>query len=237
MVRLLVDAGSDLSALDYLGHTALDRAAVRGHDKAVRALLSSGASPKSLVIHGNSALSSAACSGKPEVCELLLPTTTDINSQDGDGDTALSNAVDQSQPPHIIKLLLDAGAQIVPQQAGPHCPFLHHTERMEGYGNDALLRAWDSDNEVLIRTMLSFAAKVDPRSEYAIALELWEKRKEDFWAWMEVRRANAPENRPEIVAFREEIRRREDEIYNQNKRRIAMELGIDPSAEELIIAI
>ena len=233
MIPRLVNAGSDLNAIDYLGHTALDGAAIEGRDMAVRALLNLGANPKNLVFHGNSALSSAACSGKPEVCELLLSTTTDINSQDGDGDTALSNAVDQSQPPYIINLLLGAGAQIVPQQAGPHCPFLHHTERIEGYGIDALLRAWEKDNSVLIQTILRFAAKIDPRGEYATALELWEnKEKEEFEAWMKLRRANAPENRPEVVTFREEIKWREDEIYKQNKRPIAMELGIDPPAEE-----
>ena len=233
MVTLLADAGSDLSAADYLGHTILHIAALRGHDKAVRALLNLGANHNIPNLHGNNALSDAASSGKPEVCELLLPITTDINSQDGDGDTALSNAVHLSQPPYMIELLLRAGAQIVPQQAGPHCPFLDHTKRIEGYGNDALLKAWNKKHVDLLQTILRFAAEMDPRSEYATALDLWEKHvKEEFEAWMEVRRANAPENRPEIVAFREEIKRREDEIYKQNKRRIAMELGIDPPAEK-----
>lgn len=233
MVPLLADAGSDLSAADCSGHTALHRAALEGHDKAVRAFLNLGANHNIPNMHGNNALSDAACSGKPEVCELLLPITTDINSQDGDGDTALSNAVDQSQPPYMIELLLRAGAQIVPQQPGPHCSFLDRTERIEGYGIDALLRAWEKENLVLIQTILSFAAQMDPRGEYATALELWEKKeKEEFVAWMEVRRANAPENRPEIVTFRDEIKRREHKLYKQNKRRIAMELGIDPPTEE-----
>ena len=128
-----------------------------------------------------------------------------------------------------IELLLSAGAQIVPQQAGPHCPFLHHTERIKGYGNDALLRAWDKKRLDLLQTILSFAVKKDPSGEYATALILWEKKeKEEFEAWMGARRANASENRPEVVAFREEIRRREIEIHKQNKRRIAMKLGIEP---------
>ena len=233
MVLLLVDPGSDLCAIDCLGDTALHNAALEGHDKAVGAFLDLGANPNILNFHGNNALSGAACSGKPEVCELLLPTTTDINSQDGDGDTHLSNAVDHSQPPYIIELLLGAGAQIVPQQAGPHSPFLHHTERMEGYGFDALLKAWNKKHLDLLQTILNFAARRDPSGDYATALVLWEKEeKKEFKAWMEVRRANAPENRPEVVAFREEIKRREDEIYKQNKRRIAMERGIDPDTDE-----
>ena len=233
MFPLLVDAGSDLSAIEYQGYTAVNKAALGGHDKAVRAFLNLGANPNSLNFHGNSALSIAACSGKPEVCELLLPTSSDIDSQDGDGDTALSNALHTPQPPYIIELLLKAGAQIVPQQAGPHCPFLHRSERIESYGNDALLRAWDKKHLDLLQIILSFAAKKDPSGEYATALILWEKKeKEEFEAWMEVRRANAPENRPEVVAFREEIKRREDEIYKQNKRQIAMELGIDPLPDE-----
>ena len=233
MVLLLVDAESDLYAINYRGHTALHQAALKGHDKAVEALLDLGANPNILNFHGNSALPDAACSGKPEVCELLLPTTTDINSQDGDGDTPLSNAVHHSQPPYIIELLLGAGAQIVPQEAGPHCPFLYHTERIKGYGNDALLRAWAKKHLDLLQTILSFAARTDPSGDYATALVLWEKKeKEEFEAWMEVRRANAPENSPEVVSFREEIERKEDEIYKQNKRRIANELGIDPDTDE-----
>ena len=229
MVALLVDARSDLSVIDFIGLTVLHRAALGGHDKTVELLLALGADPNILTLHGNNALSDAASQSKPEVCELLLPTTTDVNSQDGDGDTALSNAVQCSQPSHIIELLLGAGAQIVPQQPGPHCSFLDDTERITGYGNDALLMAWNKENLGLLQTILSFAARRDPNCEYATALVLWEKKeKEEFAAWMEVRRANAPENRPETVAFRAEIKRREDEIEEQNKQRLAMELGLDP---------
>ena len=230
MVALLVNAGSDLSAVEILGYTALSIAALYRQDKVVEALLSLGADPNIVHLHGNNTLSTAACFCKPKVCEWLLPATAEINNQDGDGDTALSNAVDNSQPPYIIELLLDAGAQIVPQQPGPHCSFLDHTERIEGYGNDALLRAWDKESLDLLQTILSFAARKDPSSEYATALVLWEKKeKEKFAAWIEDRRANAPENRPEVVAFREEIKRREVEIRKTNKQRL---LGVDPPVEQ-----
>ena len=229
MVALLVNAGSDLSAVEVSGRTALSTAAVHGQDKVVEALLSLGADPNIVHLHGNNTLSTAACFCKPEVCELLLPNTTDINSQDGDGDTALSNAVHVSQPPYIIELLLEAGAQIIPQQPGPHCSFLDHTERTEGYGNDALLKAWHKKNMELLQIILSFAARKDPSSEYAIALVLWGmKDKTEFEAWMEARHANAPENRPEIVAFRKEIKRREVVIREHNEQRLAMDLGLDP---------
>lgn len=235
VVALLVDAGSKLNAIDCLGHTPLHLAALRGHDNAVKALLILGADPNILSLHGSNALSYAVWTGKPEVCELLLPTTTDIYSQDGDGDTALSNAVTKSQPPYIIELLLGAGAQIVPQQPGPHCSFLDRTERIEGYGKDALLKAWDKEDLVLMQTMLSFAARSDPSGEYATALALWEKnKKEELAAWMESRRANAPENRPEVVAFRQEILERRIEIHNQNKRRLVVELGLVPFVPKLM---
>ena len=233
IVALLVDAGSKLSAIDVNGYTAVHRAALGGHDKTVESLLALVADPNILTLHGNNALSNAACSSKPEVCELLLPTTTEVNSQDGDGDTALSNAIQSSQPPYIIELLLGAGAQIVPQKPGPHCSFLDHTERIEGYGSDALLKAWNKKDLDLLQTMLRFAARRDPSGEYATALVLWEKKdKEEFAAWIEARRANAPENRPEIVAFREKIKRRWTEIVQQNKQRLAMELGLDPPGKE-----
>ena len=233
LVALLVNAGSDLSAVEVSGRTALSTAAQHGHDKVVEALLSLGADPNIVHLHGNNTLSTAACFCKPEVCELLLPNTADINSQDGDGDTALSNAVHASQPPYIIELLLEAGAQIVPQQPGPHCSFLDHTERIEGYGNDALLKAWHKKNMDLLQTILSFAVRRDPSSEYAIALVLWGmKDKTEFEAWMEARRANAPENRPEIVAFRKEIKRREIEIREHNEQLLALELGLDPPVKD-----
>ena len=233
VVALLVDAGSELSAIDVTGVTAVHRAAREGHDKTVELLLALGADPNILSLHGIDALSDAAYSSKPEVCELLLPTTTDINSQDGYGDTALSNAIRHSQPSHIIELLLAAGAQIVPQQPGPHCSFLDHTERIKGYGNDALLMAWDKKTLDLLQTILNFAAGRDPSGEYATALVLWEKKeKEGFVAWMEARRANAPENRAEVVAFRAEIERRNEEIKEQNKQRLAKELALDLPGKE-----
>lgn len=232
IVTLLVDAGSELSAADGGGYTAMHEAAGEGHNKTVESLLTLGADPNILTLHGNNALSNAASQSKPEVCELLLPTTTDINSQDGDGDTALSNAVDNSQPPYMIELLLEAGAQIIPQQPGPHCSFLDHTERIKGYGNDALLMAWNEKKLDLLQTILSFAARRDPNGEYATALVLWEKKKEEYAAWMEARHANAPENRPEVVAFRKKIKQREDEIEEQCMRQLAMELGLAFPAEE-----
>ena len=58
------------------------------------------------------------------------------------------------------------------------------------------------------------------------------KDKKDFEAWISARNANAPENRPEVVAFRGEIKRREKEMLELNKQRIAVEMVIAPPVAE-----
>ena len=104
---------------------------------------------------------------------------------------------------------------------------------MKGFGLDALLKAWNKQHLGIVRTILEHAALRKPASEYATALELWRmKEKKDFEAWISARSANAPENRPEVVAFRGEIKRREKEMLELNKQRIAVEMGIAPPVTE-----
>ena len=169
-----------------------------GAEATVHTLLSSGANPNTLDACGKSALSGAAESclfdgseerlqGYLRVCKHFTSITNDINLQDFLGCTALSSTAFYSRyggKNSIIEVLLDAGAEIVPRQPGPHCPFLEPHERLEGFGRDALLEAWEVESSKAFETILKHAAGRDPDSEYAVALKLWgmDDRKDfEFW--------------------------------------------------------
>ena len=118
--------------------TLLHSAASNGDVEIVRILIAMGADVDKLDDLGCSPLLLAAESGHEGVVALLLPITKDVNAQSLLGETALSMAV-FDQHNQIIKMLLKAGAQIAPQEPGPHSRLILESERMSGYGKDALL--------------------------------------------------------------------------------------------------
>lgn len=206
IAELLLECNAQVDATTAWETTALYMAAQRGYIDVVNVLIASGADPNLTSQWGSSPLASAAENGHTEVTKLLLPITTNLESQDGDGDTALSSAAHNGHGA-IVTLLLDAGAEIVPIAPGPHCSFITKGERLLGYGRDAILRSWQNGQPAVARMILERAATKEPENEYSRVLGLWEA--EDTAAirsWMNERRANAPENRPEIVALRERVK-------------------------------
>ena len=104
----------------------------------VKILIAAGADADKLDNFGYNPLSLAAGSGREDIVALLLPSTKDINAQDQRGNTALSFAA-FGQHERVVRMLLTAGAQIAPQEPGPHSRLILESERMSGYGKDALL--------------------------------------------------------------------------------------------------
>ena len=206
IAELLLEFNAQVNATTAWETTALYMAAQRGYIDAVKVLIAAGANPNLTSQWGSSPLACASENGHTEVTKLLLPITTNIESQDGDGDTALSNAAHNGHGV-IVTLLLNAGAEIVPKAPGPHCSFIAKGEKLLGYGRDAILRSWQNGKPAVARLMMEYAATKEPGNEYAKVLELWEA--EDTAAirsWMNERIANAPENRPEIIALRERVK-------------------------------
>ena len=140
LLRQVCERGIDINQSTYpisLNATLLHNAARHGHVEPVKILIALGANANKLDDYGSSPLSLAAQSGNEDIVALLLPITKDVNTQDIEGNTALSLAAFFHG--EIIKMLLKAGAQIVPQEPGPHSRLIPETQRISGYGSDAIL--------------------------------------------------------------------------------------------------
>ena len=71
-VRVLLDAGCDMNALDPYGQTAVMKAAHEGHVEVVRLLIERGANLNHTAKFGLSALMLAVISNHPKVVEQLI---------------------------------------------------------------------------------------------------------------------------------------------------------------------
>ncbi|KAL3922430.1 MAG: hypothetical protein SGPRY_004561 [Prymnesium sp.] len=94
-IKLLVDAGADLTATDVNGSTALHRAAFHGKEQAIYLLLDLGASLEATDRYGRTPLHAAADNGQVEAANALLKRGASTYSKDGpllDGDSPLEVA-------------------------------------------------------------------------------------------------------------------------------------------------
>lgn len=141
LLEQLWKRGMDIDQSTYpisLNATLLHNAAHKRHIEAVKILIALGADASKLDDFGQSPLSLAATRGHEHVVALLLPITKNINTQSIYGETALSLAV-FGKSHSTVRMLLNAGAQVAPQEPGPHCCFVLESERVSGYGRDAIL--------------------------------------------------------------------------------------------------
>ena len=174
LTKLLLAAGADPNITDVSGATALMVAPKCGNDKLTKLLLAAGANPNITRLNGHSALHAGADVGNlAAVKTLLAPTTklTSSNIQSIHAGTALSRAAEKGYQA-IVETLLDAGAEISPQDPGPHCSFMNPSERKGGFANSALVSALFSENDATFRTMLRFSAKSETR---AMKQEIYDK--------------------------------------------------------------
>lgn len=204
-VKVLLDCGIDVTATDPEGMTALHLAARRGVEEVAKMLIASGVDVDVVDMYGLTALSHAVCWGNTEVSRLLVEKMTDINQQSRGGDTPLSTAASYGREA-LVNLLLNAGAEIGSQEPGPRCPFIKPVERLSGYCKDPVLAALRSGHPNIAKTIMEHAGGREEGSEYAEALSLIDIEDVDgLDRWSAVRRENAPENRPNVVLFRDKV--------------------------------
>jgi hypothetical protein len=111
-IKVLLDAGADVNAIDDEGNTPLHNACFESHLEIVRLLLESGANVNAKNYeqpfwYGHTPLHYAAGSkNNVEIIGLLLNSGADINAKDYEGDTPLHIACHQGKLENV-RLLLD----------------------------------------------------------------------------------------------------------------------------------
>ena len=109
IVRLLLDRGANINAINDYERTALMWAANTGHTDVVRLLLDRGANINAVDGDGDTALMSASESGHTYTVRLLLDRGANINAINGNGDTVLIGAAKIGHA-DTVRLLLKMGA-------------------------------------------------------------------------------------------------------------------------------
>ena len=230
--KLLIDHGIDVNATNASGRTALHVAARASAEEVAKMLIASGADVNAIDNYGFNALSHAAYMGNIKISRLLIMETKDINPQIHAGDTPLSLAASTGKEA-LVNLLLNAGAELGLQEPGPHCPFVDPEDRLSGYCSDPILAALAEGHVNIAKIIMEFAGGREEESEYAKALAMLDiDDKDRFERWYAARKKNAPENRPDVVLFREDVNVRLDKLLTDNLERTTTEVGI-PWEEDL----
>ena len=109
VVRMLLEAGSEVDAARPDGFTALLVAAQHGHLEVARALLDAGADLNARDQYGGGALLLAAMSAHLDVVRTLLEAGCNVDAATDNGTTALDMAV-QNGHLDVVRTLLEAGS-------------------------------------------------------------------------------------------------------------------------------
>jgi ankyrin repeat protein len=110
-LKLAIEAGDDIDALDRDGRTPIFQAAIDGRVDILRELLRSGASIAHRDVSGRTPLHLAVIQGKQEVASALVQAGAPVNAPDNDGNTPLGDAVFYSEGRgEIIQMLRKHGA-------------------------------------------------------------------------------------------------------------------------------
>lgn len=137
-VRLLLEYGADVNAMDMEQDTPLSIAAAGGHSECVALLLAAGAEVNDSFING-SPLIQAARQGDAESVRLLLEAGANVNDRSSYNSSALSEAV-YAGAADCAHLLVQAGAGLT----GP-----------DEFGHDEMTRAVEGGNEKCIQLILN----------------------------------------------------------------------------------
>lgn len=155
-VKLSLDKGANVDAVNDAGETALMVAVSFGHKDIVELLLEYGADVDRRSNKGDTALGTAAMMGREDIVQILLGHGAQPDAGKGLGKTALSQAAAAGHE-SIVRLLLDRGAD---------------PNGLCTSGDTALSRAAFYGNLEIARLLLNRGAEVD-KTAYPRKTPLW----------------------------------------------------------------
>ncbi|MCZ6667553.1 MAG: ankyrin repeat domain-containing protein [Gammaproteobacteria bacterium] len=133
VARLLIDAGADVNAMDNITDSPYLYAGAEGRLEILRMTLEYGADLSSINRYGGTALIPAAHHGHIQTVAELLQTDIDIDHVNNPGWTALLEAIilGDGGPVYIeiVRLLIDAGADVSLSDSNNVSPMAHAMER------------------------------------------------------------------------------------------------------------
>jgi len=149
IARMLVDAGTDVNAVDMNGDTPLIRAARGGYSPIVSYLISNGADIDTKGSGNKTALMNAIGENKPYAVKLLIAAGASLTARDDHGNNALMVCMNTEHPSiYIIDILLDAGMS-------------PNTQNYDG--TTPLMRAAASKNSYILEKLISRGANLNIR--------------------------------------------------------------------------
>ena len=122
--QVLIDAGADIETKDDRGRSPLHMASISGKFAVVKMLIEAGAGVRTTDNEGDTCLILAAYFGHTETVRYLvgLPEV-DVNHSEDDNFTALHFAAQENHP-EVVKVLIDAGADIEVKGVNEESPVL-----------------------------------------------------------------------------------------------------------------
>lgn len=111
MVRLLLDKGANVEAVDQHKKTPLHHAVIEGFEEMVKLLLGKGAKVKVKDYRGSTPLQVAIAKGANPIISMLLDNGADIEARNEGGMTALHQAVSYGSI-STVRLLMERGANL-----------------------------------------------------------------------------------------------------------------------------
>lgn len=160
LVDLCFEKGSHKDKVDLYGRSPLHYAAMKGHATVCRRLLEAKLSANLLDVDNCSPLVYATMKGSAECVSALLKEAVDVGSTRPSGDLSPLSLASKSGHVNVVLLLLQHGAQSVPNSNGEY-PI--HQAAQEGHGDvcRVLLQyaGWDTPDKYHEWTPLFHAAR------------------------------------------------------------------------------
>ncbi len=145
LLKLLIQKGSNVNAINESGSTPLTFASQNGHVEVVKTLLASGAKVDAAEKAGWTSLMFASQNGHAEVVKALLASDAKVDAAGKNGWTSLMLA-SQNGHAEVVKALLASGAKV---------------NAAEKNGSTSLMIASQNGHVEVVKTLLASSAKVD----------------------------------------------------------------------------